>query len=192
MNKLLQSLLVSMALAGASVGAQAAVDLSMPSSDLTIMLNDASSADFGQTFELSNPADAGLGNNFFIDSYTFTLSGSNDMSGLMTSLISAPNAGLTITAFKLMSGVTTVLSGSQDITNFNALDQAWSFDSGMSPIAAGSYTLQVHGYVASPNGGSYSGNLAIAPVPEPEAFAMLLAGLGIVACVGRRRKVAAA
>lgn len=43
--------------------------------------------------------------------------------------------------------------------------------------AAGSY-LSTSGYAANPG---------IAPVPEPESFAMLLAGLGLLGCIARRR-----
>ena len=40
------------------------------------------------------------------------------------------------------------------------------------------------------NGGSYGGtfNLNLAPVPEPETYGMLLAGLGILGFLARRRK----
>jgi hypothetical protein len=34
--------------------------------------------------------------------------------------------------------------------------------------------------------------LAVAPVPEPETYAMLLAGLGLIGAIARRRKVAVA
>ncbi len=43
--------------------------------------------------------------------------------------------------------------------------------------AAGSY-LSTSGYIANPG---------VAPVPEPESFAMLLAGLGLLGCIARRR-----
>lgn len=35
---------------------------------------------------------------------------------------------------------------------------------------------------------NYSGTLTVSPVPEPETYAMLLAGLGIVGMLARRRK----
>ncbi|MDN2678874.1 FxDxF family PEP-CTERM protein [Janthinobacterium sp. SUN033] len=40
------------------------------------------------------------------------------------------------------------------------------------------------------NGGSYGGtfNLNLAPVPEPETYGMLLAGLGVLGFLARRRK----
>jgi hypothetical protein len=191
MHKLTQSLILALALAGSSI-AHAATDLSAASVDLTANLLSSSSADFGQTIHLSNAADAGSVNNFFIDNYTFTLSGANDLSSLVTSLIAAPNSGLIITGFNLLSNNSVVLAGHQNVVDFDAADQAWSFDSAH-PLNAGSYTLQVRGYAADTTAGSYSGNIGIAAaVPEPETVAMLLAGLGLIGVVSRRRKVAAA
>ena len=61
----------------------------------------------------------------------------------------------------------------------------------LNPISllAGTYTLQVKGTVAGISGGSYAGVLNIAqPVPEPESYAMLMAGLGLIGFMARRRK----
>jgi hypothetical protein len=61
----------------------------------------------------------------------------------------------------------------------------------LNPISllAGSYTLQIKGTVAGLAGGSYAGVLNIAnPVPEAESYAMLLAGLGFMGFISRRRK----
>jgi hypothetical protein len=53
------------------------------------------------------------------------------------------------------------------------------------PITGGAY-LSVNGVVDGSLGGIYSGSIASA-VPEPESFAMLLAGLGLMGAVVRRR-----
>jgi len=52
---------------------------------------------------------------------------------------------------------------------------------------SGPLTLTVHGYST---GGSFGGELDVhmAPVPEPETYAMLIGGLGILAMLARRRK----
>ena len=51
------------------------------------------------------------------------------------------------------------------------------------------YTLTVGGHLVSPAvNGSYSGNMVISQVPEPKTYAMLLAGLGLLAFTARRRK----
>lgn len=53
-------------------------------------------------------------------------------------------------------------------------------------ISAGSYALTLIGS-NSPAIASYGGNVAVSPVPEPEKYALLLAGLGMVLFCGRRR-----
>lgn len=65
-----------------------------------------------------------------------------------------------------------------------------TFAGGATP---GAYTLTVAGYKVSPlQSGSYAGNVSINAVPEPETYAMLLAGLGLVGFTARRRKNSAA
>jgi PEP-CTERM motif len=57
-------------------------------------------------------------------------------------------------------------------------------------LLAGTYTLQIKGTVAGLSGGSYAGVLNIAnPVPEPETYAMLLAGLSLMGFMSRRKNV---
>jgi hypothetical protein len=54
-------------------------------------------------------------------------------------------------------------------------------------LGAGSYRLIVTG-VNSPTQASYSGNIAVSPVPESGTLAMMLAGLGAMAFVASRRE----
>ncbi len=43
------------------------------------------------------------------------------------------------------------------------------------------YALVVHGHLTNlGTNGSYSGNMSVSPIPEPETYAMLLVGLGFV------------
>ncbi|MGH8668531.1 MAG: FxDxF family PEP-CTERM protein [Burkholderiales bacterium] len=58
-----------------------------------------------------------------------------------------------------------------------------------SPIAAGDYDLRVAGELAGITGGAYAGHITLA-IPEPETYAMLLAGLALMGFVARRRKSA--
>ena len=54
------------------------------------------------------------------------------------------------------------------------------------------YAIQVDGNIGGISGstttGNYSGNFNISAVPEPKTYAMLLAGLGLLAFTARRRK----
>ncbi|MES2118141.1 MAG: FxDxF family PEP-CTERM protein [Pseudomonadota bacterium] len=188
MHNITQRLLATVVLATSCFAAQAATDLSQAPIDITQDLADYSSSDFGHTFTLGLGQQAGAANNFFADKYTFAVSGLNDVVGLITSLKASANDGLTITGFDLRNVGGIVFHGTQDVTNYLPGDQAWSFASGLHPLSAGNYFLEVDGYVASPNGGSYSGNIAVAAaVPEPETYGMLLAGLGLLGLIARRR-----
>ena len=54
-------------------------------------------------------------------------------------------------------------------------------------LGAGPLTLTVSGIVSS-GGGSYGGNINVLAVPEPETYAMMLGGLGLLGFMARRRK----
>ncbi len=60
--------------------------------------------------------------------------------------------------------------------------------SGGTSIPAGMYHLMVSGTGVTGGSASYGGNLVATPVPEPETYAMLLAGLGAIGFLARRRK----
>jgi hypothetical protein len=55
-------------------------------------------------------------------------------------------------------------------------------------LAAGSYSLEVSGLASGAGGGKYNGVLTVTAVPEPESYAMLLAGLGLMGAIAKRRK----
>jgi len=54
-------------------------------------------------------------------------------------------------------------------------------------LGPGPLTLTISGVVSS-GGGSYGGNINVLAVPEPETYAMMLGGLGLLGVMARRRK----
>lgn len=55
-------------------------------------------------------------------------------------------------------------------------------------LGPGNYYYEITGTVLGSKGGSYTLDSYISPVPEPETYAMLLAGLGMIGFSVRRRR----
>jgi hypothetical protein len=67
---------------------------------------------------------------------------------------------------------------------------AWSNAVPSGPIAAGNYQVHISGVMAAsitPNPTGESGGIVLAAIPEPETYAMMLAGLGLMGFIARRR-----
>lgn len=62
----------------------------------------------------------------------------------------------------------------------------WDFS--FNNVASGTYKLWYSGYTNDTPIASLGGNFTVSSVPEPESYAMLLAGLGALGFVARRRK----
>ena len=94
-------------------------------------------------------------------------------------------SGLTATLFD--SVPTSVYSGA---SNSPVAGAAFTNAVPSSPLAAGNYDLQISG-TATPYSPWYGGTVTLvtaAPIPEPETYAMILAGLGLMGFVARRRR----
>ena len=121
----------------------------------------------------------------FNDCYTFSLGSAADAHGWLHELNYGSQLDLDLATIALFSGM----------TEFGPEIHGASFDFGS--LAAGNYTLAVAGDVSSQSRGrsqnvGYVGGFhtVAAPVPEPETYAMLLAGFVGVGVVARRRKTA--
>jgi hypothetical protein len=129
----------------------------------------------------------------FTDHYTFT----TDASAYLTdALVHTTNSELTLSSFGLYLASNDSLVAPTaieiDPTNSSVAQPGsgyWRF-AGVNIAANTSYYLAVNGTVLSATGSAYGGTVLITPVPEPETYAMLLGGLGIMAFLARRRKAA--
>lgn len=83
---------------------------------------------------------------------------------------------LKLTAPATWTSLWTDLPGSSSVSYSGLLDP-------------GTYSLKVTGHANSSFGGAYVVALQAAPVPEPGEWAMILAGLGIVGIMARRRSI---
>ncbi len=118
----------------------------------------------------------------FTDTFTFT-GGTTEgfVSSALVSIGFMPNTNIDFTSATINGQAFTITSGAVDLAQFN--------------LAAfnGPLTIRVTG-TAAPTlasgtaiAASYAGTVNVSPVPEMETLAMMLAGLGVVGTVGRRR-----
>ena len=133
----------------------------------------------------------------FSDIFTFTLAQPNISSGynVVNFPIDIPDVGTLGTVLSTMSLVSYGADNTQGTPDDQVLRSivlpsegntqdhlslAWD-----GPLTGGHY-LNITGVTSGSLGGAYSGSIAAA-VPEPETYAMLLAGLGLMGAVVRRR-----
>ena len=125
----------------------------------------------------------------FIDfvSFGFPAGSSGIGDANVISLSSRSFTNVQLTSFTLWESLSGVLS--TGVISDSGTQATLSFLGGQVP---GDYTLRVAGYkINTALAGSYSGNIAISPVsavPEPETYAMLIAGLGLIGFMARRRE----
>jgi hypothetical protein len=144
----------------------------------------------GLTVDIGNSFTAANSGDIFIDHYTFTTGDTGFVAGTVFTLdvlsiynLDSFNAGL-------FTGAGALLDIADVIFDSGGLRMVASV---VSPLAAGDYEFRVAGVVAGSDGGSYGGTLqVITAVPEPEIYAMMAVGLGIMGWIGRRRKQQAA
>ena len=150
---------------------------------------------------ISAPASIHYGDTFvaptsqtFYDDYTFTLSPAASFNSITASIDLGAFLGINNISARLYQGNGPFASGT------TPLMQAWSTPFNAAPgvtgsttvislpsLSANTYTLEIRGDLVGVAGGSYSGVLNVSPIPEPENYALLLAGLGLLAFATRRK-----
>ena len=117
---------------------------------------------------------------------TISISSLSDLTGSMFAA-SSVNYG----PFSLSLGSVTFSSASVGSLTGDLDPSAAGFS--FKNVLAGIYTVKASGSISGgsiPNLAFIGANYTVTPVPEPETFAMLLAGLGLMGVIARRRKSA--
>lgn len=172
-----KSVIAAIMFAGAALTSQAVLAADISAAPEPLVLIDGT-ADFGSSFAAGN-----MGNTF-MNQFTFSTVGVNAVDSLVSSISRTAVVGLDITGFDLFgAGGGLVAAGEQLGTGSIDL---WSLSA--NGLAEGNYYVQVSGTLVSTGSGSFGANLNLAPVPEPETYGMMLAGLGILGMLSRRRK----
>jgi hypothetical protein len=134
------------------------------------------SANYGDSFT------AAATKTTFDDGFTFSITANSEADASITTSIPTTAQGLDITLFQVVK---------YDMTTGNILATYQPTGTNLSAIlSSGSYYLEVAGTVTGTKGGSFGGQLdvTVTAVPEPETYAMLFAGLGLMGFMVRRNK----
>lgn len=148
----------------------------------------ATTYDLGTVFAGTTAADALLpASGSFSDTFDFTLGFGSGTKVSITSFFYGTTAGDAPTFTLTGIGSPVVASQSFGDPDLSTVGYSHQF----SGLTLGTlYHLTVNGTDSSNLGQNYT--FQIAAVPEPETFAMLLAGLGLMGAVARRRKALSA
>ncbi|CAH0284259.1 hypothetical protein SRABI118_03872 [Massilia sp. Bi118] len=148
---------------------------------------------FGDTFAMNNNGAT------FADHFTFSVTGTTSMNfdAIVSSISRTADTGLDfsgLSLYRVGGGTGTGDTGADTlVTNGTSLHSGemdvWTLSS--DNLAAGDYYVLVSGNLVSDTSASFGGAVMLAPVPEPETYGMMLAGLGVLGFLARRRKQAA-
>lgn len=118
--------------------------------------------------------------NFTIPTLSTTTASANTYTLNLGGLNLFEIVGLTVSVWRDVHPSTTTLYSTFSGDNFTNF---------VGNLDAGQYHLDINGFLGdTASVGQYSVALQAVPVPEPETYAMLLAGLGLVGLSTRRRK----
>ena len=148
---------------------------------------------FGDTFGVNNNGA------MFSDRFTFSVNSTTgmDFDAIISSISHTADTGLDVTGLSLYraaggdgSGTGTLVTSGTSLQSGNI--DVWTLST--DNLTMGNYYVLVSGNIVSDASASFGGAVMMsptAPVPEPETYGMMLAGLGVLGFLARRRKQAA-
>jgi hypothetical protein len=148
---------------------------------------------FGDTFGVNNNGA------MFSDRFTFSVNSTSgmDFDAIISSISHTADTGLDVTGLSLYraaggdgSGTGTLVTSGTSLQSGNI--DVWTLST--DNLTMGNYYVLVSGNIVSDASASFGGAVMMsptAPVPEPETYGMMIAGLGVLGFLARRRKQAA-
>ena len=140
---------------------------------------------FGNTYMFSLPANSGSGYDF--DNAPVTIA------PVPVILPSGGTLNMAFTGISIYSaGADNAIGGSganadTQLADFYNAAGLNSYSVAIGPNAGGTFFMNVVGFANGTLGGQYNGSISVTAVPEPESYAMLLAGLGVMGAIALRR-----
>ncbi len=126
----------------------------------------------------------------FLDLFTFTVPANGGSNYAVTNFSLLPTLFTTaFTTFALVSNADGLIGTGDDTvvaSAFSAGNQSMALSFGAG--SGGAYYLMVSGVATGEFGGIYNGAISVTAVPEPETYAMMLAGLAALGFLARRRQ----
>ena len=139
----------------------------------------------------------------FLDFFTFSIGSTSSLASTAVAANVSISVPVSVNILEVVGGTYSLWSmgadnaiggsGANADTSMNAW--TWNFNGGtgsvsntVTPLLAGSYYYAVGGLAAGVSGGQYTLVSTVTEVPEPETYAMMLAGLGALGFLARRRR----
>lgn len=118
----------------------------------------------------------------FVDNWNFTITPTEQFAAVAADIDNLPAFEIDLSTFRAK------LIGPSQTWNAVQVGDTIQFNSMV--LTPGDYNLQIFGTVIGTLGAAYAGTISAfaVPVPEPETYAMMLAGLGFMAFISRRRR----
>jgi hypothetical protein len=130
----------------------------------------------------------------FSDVYSFSVTANASLQSILaaasfTNIVGISNftSSLWLSGGGLLALGNTFTSGSGGATTTTSTIFYTPLLTGVGTPPVPSYEIRTSGTIIGPSG-SYGGSVVIAPIPEPEIYAMMAVGLGLLGWVRRRRK----
>ena len=126
----------------------------------------------------------------FSDIFTFSLPTNGGSGYAVSNFMALPAQYNTVlSTLSLVSNPDGILFNLDDaLVSSTVVPGGNSLSMAVGAVASGNYYLNVTGLSNGTTGGIYNGAISVSAIPEPETYALMLAGLGIIGFIGARRR----